>query len=166
MPLFAPFDNWAQFYLVLKFILFRAPILRELASVNNLLWSNMTRQIKYNLKISVNQQASKAPSQTQSIIFAVFGFLLFMAEHPGLIFDSDRNNILVNFIETFVLSNLFYWNFHNCTTSFKWLEIAAMSGDLKFLTGIVKKICRHKVALRNNFNFLSRNRNPAANNNS
>ena len=36
--------------LVLKLILLRAPILLELASVKSLLWSNMTRQIKYNLE--------------------------------------------------------------------------------------------------------------------
>ena len=35
--------------LVLKLILLRAPILLELASVKSLLWSNITRQIKYNL---------------------------------------------------------------------------------------------------------------------
>ena len=36
-------------YLVLKLILLRAPILRELASVNSLLWRSITRQIRYNL---------------------------------------------------------------------------------------------------------------------
>ena len=35
--------------LVLKLILLRAPILRELASVNSLLWRSITRQIRYNL---------------------------------------------------------------------------------------------------------------------
>lgn len=33
-------------YLVLKLILFKAPILLDEASVNNLLWSNMTLHIK------------------------------------------------------------------------------------------------------------------------
>ena len=38
--------------LVLKLILLRAPILRELASVNSLLWRSITRQIRYNLGTS------------------------------------------------------------------------------------------------------------------
>ena len=39
--------------LVLKLILLRAPMLLELASVNSLLCSSMTRHIKYNLTQSI-----------------------------------------------------------------------------------------------------------------
>ena len=43
--------------LVLKLILLRAPMLLLLASVNSLLWSNITLQIRYNLKFYIYNQS-------------------------------------------------------------------------------------------------------------
>ena len=58
--------------LVLKLILLRAPILLELASVKSLLWSNITRQIKYNLDtvriIIVKSQISLEEKHSQGFL--------------------------------------------------------------------------------------------------
>lgn len=81
------FQNWSMrirwfrkktIYLVLKLILFKAPILRDEASVKSFEWSSITRQIKYKRK---NMGSEKATSYgTFSVPKVLFLFANFVVQ--------------------------------------------------------------------------------------